>query len=50
VQRYFPRSRGVKLNPHIRLVPRLRMRGAIAPIPIRLHGAVIRSGPGQFYL
>jgi len=38
----FPRIRGVKLATHLHLVPTLRIRGAIAPLPIRLH-VVVRS-------
>jgi hypothetical protein len=34
-------SRGVKLTTHLHLVPRLRIRGATSPLPIRLHGTVL---------
>jgi hypothetical protein len=32
---------GVKLNILLQLVPRLRMRGAVCPLPVRLHGVVL---------
>jgi hypothetical protein len=32
---------GVKLTSHLHVVPRLRMRGAILPLPIYLHGVVL---------
>jgi hypothetical protein len=31
----------VKLTTHLVLVPSSRMRGAIPPLPIRLHGMVL---------
>jgi hypothetical protein len=31
-------SRGVKLTIHLHVVPRLRMRGPVPPLPVRLHG------------
>jgi hypothetical protein len=34
-------GRGVKLIIHLHLLPRSRMRGAIPPLPIRLHGVVL---------
>jgi hypothetical protein len=34
------RFRGVKLVNHLNLVSRLRMSGAISPLPIRFHGMV----------
>jgi hypothetical protein len=33
---------GVKLTNHFHLAPRLRMRGVMPPLPIRLHGVVLR--------
>jgi hypothetical protein len=33
--------RGVKLTTNLQLVPRSRKRGAIHPLPIRLHGVVL---------
>jgi len=32
---------GEKLNTHFHLVPELRMRGAIPPLPIRPHGVAL---------
>jgi hypothetical protein len=34
-------GRGVKFTTQLYLVPRLRLRGAIRPLPIRLHGVVL---------
>jgi hypothetical protein len=34
-------GRGVKLTTQLRLEHRLRMRGAIPPPPIRVHGVVL---------
>jgi hypothetical protein len=33
----------MKLTTHLHLVPRLRMRGAIPPLLIRLHGVVLKE-------
>jgi hypothetical protein len=37
----------VKLNTHLHLLPILRIRGAIPPLPIRLHGVVFSLARGQ---
>jgi len=34
-------GRGVKLTTHVHLVPRLRIRGARPPLPLRLHVVVL---------
>lgn len=42
--RYFPQEKSgryVKLTIHLNLVPRLRTRGAMPPLSIRLHGNVL---------
>jgi len=42
-------ARIVKLTPHLLLVPRSGMCGAIPPLPEHLHGVVLRA-QGQNYL
>jgi hypothetical protein len=37
----FPRGPGREADTHLHLMPRLKMRGAIPPLPIRLHGIVL---------
>jgi len=43
-------GRVVKLSTHLLLAPRSRMRGAIPPPSIRIHGVVLNSAQGQLYL
>jgi len=41
-----PRGRSVKLTTHFNIVPRLRMREDIPPVPIHLHGKVLKIVQG----
>jgi hypothetical protein len=45
---YLPR--GMKLTTHPQLVPRLRMRGAVPPLPIHLHDLVLRQSTGCVFM
>jgi hypothetical protein len=40
----------VKLTTHLHLVPRLRMRGAIPPLPIRVHSVVLWLSTGYVFM
>jgi len=40
----------VKLATHLLLLRKSRMRGAISPHPIRLHGIVLSYAEGQLYI